>query len=88
MLQPALFSSIGWGSADHNGYFYGNEKSTSGFTNYSYGFLIASPGAIDSFYPTLLITRYHVMGSFKSGSKLYGKNSGTQVVALGAFRIF
>jgi hypothetical protein len=88
MLQPALFASVGWGSAGHNNYLYGRGAGLAGFTDWSYGLLVGSPGAIDTFYPTLQITRFHVLGPAKSGTFVEGRASGTQVIALAAFKIF
>lgn len=88
MLQPALFMSLGGGSAAHNEYLYGRGAGSGGFTNWGGGLLVGSPGAIDTFWPTIQITRWQNFGPAKRGAFVGGKNSGVQIIALAAFRIF
>lgn len=88
MIQPALFASSVMGTAAHNEYLYGRGARRSGATNWTWGLLVGSPGAVDTFWPTFQITRFHVIGPAASGSLVEGKKSGTQVLVLAAFRIF
>ncbi len=88
LIQLGIFSSIGYGSSEHNGYLYGSGAHTSGFNNLEYGISITSPKVIEQFWPTFKITRFHVLGDNNKEGSYVQETKGWSVEALMAFRVW
>lgn len=86
-LNPGLFASIGHGDDKHNEYLYGLGANGS-VSNYEYGFSIVSPRAIESFWPTLKITRFHILGDENKKAAYVKEVKGFSIEALVAFRVW
>ena len=74
ILEPNLAGSLGWGSAAHNKYFYGLEKSD--WNNLSYGFWVAFPNEADRYYPILQLMRFSTLGDNRNAPLAMGRNDG------------
>lgn len=75
-IEPNFYTSIGWGDAAHNQYFYGPSASASGFNNLSYGLWFAFIEEADRFYPIVQITHFQVLGGNKNAEFAINKNEG------------
>lgn len=88
VVQPGLFASIGGGDLKHNTYLYGVGADDWSLTNVQYGLSVTSPGVIDSFWPTLRITRFEILGDKNRTAAFVRETEGWQIEALMAFRVF
>lgn len=87
LIQPALFSSIGSGTREHNQYFYGNSAS-SGINNFEFGLSIGSPQVIDVFWPTFKVTYFQISGQRNRNAEFVQEKDGVAIEMLMAFKIF
>ncbi len=87
LLNVGLFASAGYGDEKHNEYLYGIGANKSGLNNLEYGLSITSPRAIDSFWPTLKISTFQILGDNKEGS-FVRETTGTSIEALFAFKVW
>ena len=76
LIEPNLYSTLGWGDGQHNQYFYGSNVAHGGYNNSSYGVWIAFPEEADRNFPIVQITRFQVLGAFRSGDFAVGRNDG------------
>ncbi len=88
LIQLGIFSSIGYGSSQHNDYFYGKGANKAGFNNLEYGISITSPKVIEKFWPTFKITRFHVLGSNNKEGSHIQETKGWSIEALMAFQVW
>lgn len=87
LVQIGLFSSLGGGNKDHNSYFYGTNSGGYSATNIQYGLSVTSPKVIDSYWPTLKVSRFELIGDARDGS-FVKETQGWQIETLFAFRVF
>lgn len=76
LIEPNFFSSLGWGDSAHNSYFYGSDRNSSGFNNFSYGLWFAFPEEADRFYPIIQVRHFQAIGDYKNGQYSKGRNEG------------
>ena len=87
LIQPGIFAAVGYGDSKHNQYLYGEGAGSTGVTSQEYGIYIASPKAIEVFWPTLKMTWFELVGDARDGAYVEEK-SGFSIEALAAFRVF
>lgn len=89
LLDLGVFSSIGYGSKEHNEYLYGTRTDIedSSLNNFEYGITLTSPKVIDSFWPTLSISSFQILGKNSEGSLVKERN-GAQIELLLAFKVW
>lgn len=76
LIEPNLYSSLGWGDSLHNQYFYGLDQSHSGFNNFSYGLWFAFPEEADRFYPVIQVKHFAALGDFAEGALAKNRSHG------------
>lgn len=76
LIEPNLYSSVGWGDSAHNQFFYGPSRSSSGFNNFSYGLWFAFPEEADRFYPIVQIRHFQTLGNYGQGEYAKNRNDG------------
>ena len=76
LIEPNAYTSIGWGDASHNRYFYGPSANESGFNNFSYGLWFAFPEEADRFYPIIQLRHFQALGPNRNGEYAQGRNEG------------
>lgn len=86
LIQPALFSSIGYGTQEHNEYLYG-PKVNSGINNFEVGLSVGSPQVIDVFWPTLKISHFQILGTQNRNATFVQEKKGYAVELLFAFAL-
>ena len=87
LIQPGLFTAVGYGDKNHNEYFYGDGAEAS-LNNIEYGLLINSPGVIDIFWPTLKITRFEILGDKNREASFAQEKGAWNIELLMAFKVF
>lgn len=89
-LQPALFATLGAGSADFNQYIYGvGAADELQFNNYSVGLQLNAPPAFDHLYPLLRLQYYSVIGGQNRRASLVATQvDGFQAMLTVAFKVF
>lgn len=87
-VEPNFVASLGWGSSEHNGYFYGNNEAVSGFNNIAYGIQFAFPETADRNYPIILIEGYSVLNAQRKGNLLLDKADGVLIQFIATFGVY
>lgn len=87
LINIGLFASAGYGDEKHNEYLYGAGADKASLNNFEYGLSITSPKVIDSFWPTLKISTFQILGDNKEGS-FVRETTGTSIEALFAFKVW
>lgn len=87
LIQPGLFTAVGYGDKRHNEYFYGDGPNSS-LNNIEYGILINSPGVIDIFWPTFKLTRFEILGEKNREASYVQEKDGWCLELLMAFKIY
>ena len=88
LIQPALFTAVGSGTANHNEYFYGEGADHAGLNNIEYGIVVTSPKVIDVFWPTLKLTRFEILGDKNRNGSFVQEKEGFSFELLSAFKIW
>lgn len=86
LIQLGLFSSLGFGSEDHNQYFYG-AGAKAGVNNWEVGLSVTSPKVIDYFWPTFKVSRFEILGEENRNATFVQEKSGWAVEFLLAFQV-
>lgn len=87
LLNLGLFALIGHGEKSHNVYLYGDGAASASFNNFEYGISITSPAVIDSFWPTLKVSQFQILGDNLAGSYV-DEGKGISVELLAAFKVW
>lgn len=88
LLQAGAFAAIGHGNKDHNQYMYGLGADKTGFNNFEWGVSLTSQKVIDVFWPTLKITRFHLLGEENKTASFVQERDGWAVELLAAFQVW
>lgn len=88
LLRPEFLIQLGWGSGNHNAYFYGSNANSSGWNHLAYGIQLTSPARIETIYPVLQFFRYEILGNQnRSGNLVREKQAGYQFNLTVAFHL-
>lgn len=88
LALASIFASIGYGDEEHNEYLYGAGADKAGTNNYEYGLMITSPKVIDSFWPTLKVTQFAILGDENKAGSFVKEKDGFSVQLLMAKRVW
>lgn len=88
LAQLGLFAQVGYGNGDHNEYLYGVGAEASGFNHVEYGLSVTSPKVIEAFWPTMKLTRFHLLGEGREKASYVQETDGWSFEVLAAFKVW
>ena len=75
-IEPNFLSTLGFGDAAHNVYFYGPSANASGFNHLDLGLWLAFPKEADRYYPIIQFKHFQTLGKFKDAEYAFSKSEG------------